>query len=133
MPSVFRFRADSMFRHEASRSSLDRGPGYMSERTMLYIKRPRGDTNEGCGIEVPETTEQRNGRGKRMLHPVGAQRKARQTQNRKMVLRHGGAPLVTESKGGGKTRDENISPFSSTCPGSSARPPHHSRDTDANV
>ena len=60
-------------------------------------------------------------------------RKARQTQNRKMVLRHGGAPLVTESKGGGKTRDKNISPFSSTCPGSSARPPHHSRDTDASV
>ena len=34
---------------------------------------------------------------------MGAQRK---TQNRKMVLRHGGAPLVTESKGGGKTRDK---------------------------
>ena len=100
MPSVFRFRADSMFRHEASRSSLDRGQGYMSERTMVYVKRPRCDTNEGCGIEVPETTEQRNRRGKRRLHPVGAQRKARKTQNRKMVLRHGGAPLVTERKGG---------------------------------
>ena len=100
MPSVFRFRADSMFRHEASRSSLDRGQGYMSERTMVYVKRPRCDTNEGCGIEVPETTEQRNRRGKRRLHPVGAQRKARKTQNRKMVLRHGGAPLMTERKDG---------------------------------
>ena len=39
----------------------------------------------------------RNRKEKRRLHPVGAQRK---TQNRKMVLRHGGAPFVAESEVG---------------------------------
>ena len=39
----------------------------------------------------------RNRKGKRRLHPVDAQTK---TQNRKMVLGHGGAPLMAESEVG---------------------------------
>ena len=38
--------------------------------------------------------EQRNMKGKRRLHPVVAQTK---TQNRRVLLRHGGAPLITRS------------------------------------
>ena len=75
------------------------------ERTMVCVKRPRCDTNGGSEIEVTVTSEQhthkqkeqRHRKEKRRLHPVGAQRK---TQNRKMVLRHGGVPLVAESEVG---------------------------------
>ena len=38
--------------------------------------------------------EQRNMKEKRRLHPVEAQTK---TQNRRVLLRHGGAPLITRS------------------------------------
>ena len=46
-------------------------------------------------LNTHKQKNQRNRNEKRRLHPVGAQTK---TQDRKMVLRHGGAPLVAESE-----------------------------------
>ena len=78
-----------------------RGWRRRKERTMVCIKEPRCDTNEGCEIEERNDKEERHRSEKRRQHPAGAQTK---TQKKKMVLvtvlRHGGAPLVAEGEVG---------------------------------
>ena len=64
---------------------------------MTAMRHKRGVGNRRNVSYTHKQKEQRNDRkGKRRLHPVGAQT---ETQDRKMVLSHGGAPLVAESEG----------------------------------
>ena len=82
--------------------SLSTPPG------SFLVKIPRSDTSEVSEDEVTVTSEllythkqkeQRNRKEKRRLHPLEAQTK---TQNRRMELKHGGAPLVTDESGCGQ-------------------------------
>ena len=63
------------------------------------LKMLRSDTNEVGEFEVTVTSEQhaqreqRSRKDKRRLHPLEAQT---QTQNRRVVLKHGGAARVAE-------------------------------------
>ena len=79
---------------------------YEREKRRIVLKIPRCDTNGVGENEVTVTSglatrtkqkEQGNRKEKRKLpvHPVEAQTKI---QNREMVLKHGGAPLVAESR-----------------------------------
>ena len=87
--------------------SLRGSSGAQERERWVVSKRQRCDINEGGDTEVTVISSEelhtkaerakKNRKEKRRLHPVGAQRK---TQNRKMVLRHGGVPLVAESEVG---------------------------------